>query len=455
MTTGLFRCVAVCLLALCGAILSSGQALAERRIALVIGNSAYQHTTTLLNPSNDAEDVAAKLRRLQFDVITGNDLTGDEFSQLVVEFAQRLQGADVALLFYAGHGIQFRDTNYLVPIDARLNNQFSLKREAIALDDILEQMESLVPTNLVFLDACRNNPLTDVLQKSIKSTGRSATLARGLAKVDSRGNETLITFAAAPGAIAADGKGRNSPFTRALLKHIDTPGVEIEVMLKRVTKEVRSATREQQRPERLSRLTREFYFNGRTGGGKTDVAVTSPTEPAAPAPQPKPQVNKQLIELTFWNSIKDSKDEQDYQDYISKFPGGAFSDLAMRRIARLQDAKTRSGSGGGGWTPPQPPAPQPAPPPPVRRVEPGFNCAYARHPTEIAICNSNRLARYDLTINQVYARLSGRLNRSNRRRLSRNQKRWLRKRNRCGRNVGCIERAYRTRINVLRAFAGG
>ncbi len=225
MTIRFLRSLAVGMLVLSVLVTVSQNAFAERRVALVIGNSAYQHTTALLNPSNDAEDVTAKLRRLNFDVVTGNDLTGDEFSQLVVDFAQRLQGADVALLFYAGHGIQFQNTNYLVPIDAKLNNQFSLKREAIALDDVLEQMESLVPTNLVFLDACRNNPLSDVLQKSIKSTGRSATIARGLAKVDSRGNETLITFAAAPGAIAADGRGRNSPFTRALLKHIDTPGV--------------------------------------------------------------------------------------------------------------------------------------------------------------------------------------------------------------------------------------
>ncbi len=223
-------------------------------------------------------------------------------------------------------------------------------------------------------------------------------------------------------------------------------------MLKRVTKDVRTTTRQKQNPERLSRLTREFYFNGRSGGGKSDVAVTPPTQPVAPPPQPKPSENKQLIELAYWNSIKDSKDEKEYQAYISKFPGGAFSDLAMRRIARLQEAKTRSNAG---WNPPTAPPPQPTPAPPVQRIEPGFNCAYARHATEIAICNSNKLARYDLTINQIYVRLSGRLNRINRKRLARNQKRWLKKRNRCGRNVRCIEQTYRTRINVLRAFAGG
>ncbi len=423
-------------------------AIAEKRVALVIGNSAYQHTTSLLNPSNDAEDVTAKLRRLNFDVITGNDLTGNEFSQLVIDFTQRLQGADVALLFYAGHGIQFKNTNYLVPIDAKLSNQFSLKREAIALDDVLEQMEALVPTNLVFLDACRNNPLTDVLQNSIKSTGRNATIARGQAKVDSRGNETLITFAAAPGAVAADGKGRNSPFTKALLKHIDTPGVEVEVMLKRVTKEVRTFTKQKQNPERLSRLTREFYFNGRRGGGTVNAGSTPTVQPV---PQPtQPKVNSQMIELTYWNSIKNSQDEKDYHGYISKFPGGAFSDIAMRRIAQIQEAKSGNSAG---WNPPTPP--QPVAPPPVQRIEPGFNCSRASHAAEVAICNSNRLAQYDLTINQIYARIHGQLNRRNRKRLARNQKRWLGQRNRCGQNVSCIEQAYRNRISTLRAYAGG
>ncbi len=455
MTFRLLKSLAICLIALCSTVAMITFASAEKRVALVIGNSAYQHTTSLLNPSNDAEDITAKLRRLSFEVITGNDLTGDEFSQLVIDFAQRLQGADVALLFYAGHGIQFQESNYLIPIDARLSNQFSLKREAIALDDILEQMESLVPTNLVFLDACRNNPLTDVLQKSIKSTGRSATIARGLAKVTSRANETLITFAAAPGAIAADGQGRNSPFTKALLKHIGTPGVEIEVMLKRVTKEVKTATRQKQTPERLSRLTREFYFNGRSGGGKTDVVVLPPVQPVTPPAPPKPQVNKQLIELTYCNSIKDSKDEKDYQGYITKFPAGAFSDIAMRRIAQLQETKSR---GSAGWNPPTAPVtPAPPPAPPVRRIEPAFSCYGGRLTSvESAICGSNQLARYDQMMDRLYRNIRRRLRRGARKRFARSQGRWRRNnRDRCGRREACIARAYRSRINFLRTRSGG
>ena len=130
-----------------------GTAHAERRIAMVVGNSGYLHTTELLNPINDASDLSNKLSGLGFEVLTGNELTGDEFSRLLVQFSQKLQGADVALFFYAGHGIQYRETNYLVPIDARLSNSFSLKREAISLNDILEQMETLVPTILIFSSA--------------------------------------------------------------------------------------------------------------------------------------------------------------------------------------------------------------------------------------------------------------------------------------------------------------
>lgn len=415
---------------------------AERRIAMVVGNSGYLHTTELLNPINDASDLSNKLTGLGFEVLTGNDLTGDEFSRLLVQFSQKLQGADVALFFYAGHGIQYRETNYLVPIDAKLSNSFSLKREAISLNDILEQMETLVPTNLIFLDACRDNPLASVLEKSIKSTGRSARLSRGLAPVQSRGNDTLITFAAAPGALAADGVGRNSPFTKALLKHIETPGVEIEVMLKRVTREVRVETQQKQEPERLSRLTREFYFNGRRAADKPVAGKPSQSSAAQPKQNP---VSSELIELTFWNSIRDSKDHRDYESYVTKYPNGSFVGLAMRRIASLQAAKsnevvTRT-------------IPQAAPVPEL--ISPSFNCNRARLAAELAICGSGQLARYDRELSDLYRQLKDRMSRTQRKRLDRVQKGWLAQRNRCGGQVDCIGTQYRQRISYFHSLLGG
>jgi len=233
---------------------------AAKRVALVIGNSAYEHTSQLANPKNDASDMAVALKRLGFDVTTGLDLTKEKFFEAVYAFSDKLFDADVALFFYAGLGVQYQNVNYLIPVDAALRDEFHLKRETIALGDIIELMEGRVPLNLVFLDASRNNPLADSLKRSLRSKGRAAFVGRGLARIEGGGKDTLITFAATPGAIAADGAGRNSPFTAALLKHMVTPGVEIEVMMKRVIYDVRRATSSQQEPERLSQLATEFYF---------------------------------------------------------------------------------------------------------------------------------------------------------------------------------------------------
>lgn len=298
---------------------------AAKRVALVVGNASYKHTTTLRNPANDARDMAAKLKRLGFDVTTGIDLTEDKFAETLNTYFDKLKGAEAAVLFYAGHGLQFQNTNYLVPVDARLKNQFQVKGETIALSDIIEQMEAQSPVNLVFLDACRNNPLTDKLQRSLTSRGRNLTLDRGLARVNSSAKDTLIAFAAAPGAVASDGKGRNSPFTAALLKHIETPGVEVEVMLKRVTAEVRTSTSQNQEPERLSKLTTEFYFNPKEPVSAATVVATKTDTTAA-------------TDLAFWNAIQNSRDIGEFQAYLKKFPNGQFADLVRTRMTRLQSA---------------------------------------------------------------------------------------------------------------------
>ncbi len=298
---------------------------AAKRVALVVGNASYEHTTALRNPANDARDMAAKLKRLGFDVTTGIDLTEDKFAETLNTYFDKLKGAEAAVLFYAGHGLQFQNTNYLIPVDARLKNQFQVKGETISLSDIVAQMEAQSPVNLVFLDACRNNPLTDKLQRSLTSRGRNLTLDRGLARVKSSAKDTLIAFAAAPGAVASDGKGRNSPFTAALLKHIESPGVEVEVMLKRVTAEVRNATDQGQEPERLSKLTTEFYFNPKEPVSAAKVAATRVDATTA-------------ADLAFWNAIQTSRDISEFQAYLKKFPNGQFAELVRTRMAKLQSA---------------------------------------------------------------------------------------------------------------------
>jgi hypothetical protein len=280
-----------CLLGL--AIMVAGMtqaALAERRVALIIGNSAYSGVPALANPANDADDMEVRLRGLGFDVRSGTNLDVAGFDQAVREFARALEGADVALFYYAGHGIQANGENYLLPVDARFDDLSGLKRQAVALADVMEEMQSRARTALVFIDACRDNPLADRMRAKTRA------VSRGLARVDVTANNTLVVFATAPGKVAADGEGRNSPFTKALLDHVDAPGVEVESLMKRVSAAVITATKGEQEPERLSRLTSEFYFA--PGGGaaaispppvsQPDIVKTSPSVAALRPQLPPP-----------------------------------------------------------------------------------------------------------------------------------------------------------------------
>jgi tetratricopeptide (TPR) repeat protein len=231
---------------------------AGSRIALVIGNSKYRFAPELTNPQNDAHDIAAALGELGFRVIEGYDLDGAGMRARIAEFGSAMPGSATTLLFYAGHGLQVAGKNYLVPVDAKLERPSALGVEAIELDNILADMETEKRTNLVFLDACRDNPLSRSLSRSFGGT-RSATVGQGLAQLNA-GIGSLITFSTSPNTVALDGSGRNSPFTAALLKHIRTPDIEVRTMLTRVRADVVKATNERQLPWDHSSLLGEFYF---------------------------------------------------------------------------------------------------------------------------------------------------------------------------------------------------
>ncbi|MGI9382127.1 MAG: caspase family protein [Methyloligellaceae bacterium] len=248
------------LLALSFLIFFSGLAQAavdQKRVALVIGNSSYKHTTTLKNPKNDARDVAAALRRLGFDVIEGTDLAHAEMRAKVRDFSIKVEGADVALFYYAGHGVQVDNNNYLAPVNARLSKESDLDFETVSLNFILRQMEREKRTNLVFLDACRDNPLSQKLARSMAT--RSTSVGRGLARVESAVG-MLIGYATSPGDVALDGDGRNSPYTTAVLKHIETPGIGINDMMIRVRQDVINSSKGKQVPWEHSSLTGQFVF---------------------------------------------------------------------------------------------------------------------------------------------------------------------------------------------------
>lgn len=261
--------------------LAPGGARAERRVALVLGNAAYEAATQLANPVNDAADLAQKLRSLGFEVVEGENLGKRDMERRIGEFADALDGADVGLLFYAGHGLQVDGRNYIVPVDARLDVPVKLRLEAVPMDEILDIMEQQAKTSLVFLDACRNNPFGRGL-----SSNRSAKPLPGLAQFDAaRGS--FIAFSTGPGSVALDGTGRNSPFAAALLRHIAAPGQSISDLMIAVRGDVLKATRDQQRPWEQGSLIERFEFVPEGGaaaiaeaqGGQLVAAV----QPAAPA----------------------------------------------------------------------------------------------------------------------------------------------------------------------------
>ena len=290
---------------------------AEKRVALVIGNSAYRNTPALPNPHNDAATIADALTKLGFAVQSGFDLDRAATEQVLRAFAESLGDADVALFYYAGHGLQVDDKNYLVPVDARLASETDLAFEAIDLTLVLSLMERRPRTNLVFLDACRDNPLARNLARSM-GAARSTAVTRGLAIAES-GIGTLLVYATQPGNVALDGTGTHSPFTQGLLDYIATPDIEVRQMLTRVRAEVVQATGGKQVPWDHSSLTGDFFFAPRGAAAGAPPA-------GAPADH----------ELAFWESIKDSRDPADFQAYLQQYPSGTFAALVRNRIAALQ-----------------------------------------------------------------------------------------------------------------------
>jgi hypothetical protein len=268
--------VVLCGLALLACLASqAGGAAAESRVALVIGNSAYRYAPELTNPKNDAADVATALKRVGFKVIEPLDLDKAGMDRTVRDFATALVGAEVGVFFYAGHGLQVAGTNYLVPVDAQLTTAAALDFEMLRLDVVQRTMEREVPANVLFLDACRDNPLARNLARAMGT--RSADIGKGLAAAES-GVGTLISYSTQPGNVALDGTGRNSPFAGALIKAIATPGEDLSNMLIGVRNEVMAVTSNRQIPWEHSALRARFYF--------------TPSQAAPPAAHVQPKLGK-------------------------------------------------------------------------------------------------------------------------------------------------------------------
>jgi caspase domain-containing protein/putative peptidoglycan binding protein len=322
------RYLTIILSAACLIVSASTDAFADKRVAFVVGNSAYKNVPALPNPAVDAKSMAKLLRNVGFDVVEGSNLSRDKMTEKLLDFGKKAEGADVAVFFYAGHGIAVNGTNYLLPVDADLKSEMDVKLgAAINVDLTLEQTMSDAKVKLVFLDACRDNPFAARI-RSAKAT-RSANVGSGLAEMKS-GEGTLIAFATGPGQTALDGEaGTNSPFTRALLANIAQPGVEIQQAMTKVRAQVNEETSKGQLPWGHTNLIGSVYLNPAPSAGAT---------PSAPAPT----AAASEVELEFWRSIKDSNKIEELNAYLSNYPSGTFKALALARIAALQDGPSNT-----------------------------------------------------------------------------------------------------------------
>ena len=293
-------------------------AFADSRVALVIGNGAYARVPHLPNPAHDAEDVAAALKRSGFEIIVATDLYKAGMDEAMIKFARAARAADVAMFYYTGHALQFGGINYLVPVDAQLNDEADLRR-LVRVDDVIADMQTARNLRILVLDSCRDNPLAEQLKRSV-GTARSASIGRGLAKIESP-EGMIIAYATQAGRTADDGDGRNSPYTTAFLKNVETKE-EIGTIFRRISADVYQTTHQAQLPELSLSLIGEFYLNG-----KLEITAT-------PAPTPAP-VDPCAAASDHWKSAEAINTKAAYEDHLARFPTCSFASLARTRIAAL------------------------------------------------------------------------------------------------------------------------
>jgi formylglycine-generating enzyme required for sulfatase activity len=302
----------------------------QKRLALVIGNGAYTNASRLANPTNDATDMTATLKALGFEVISGTDANLVEMRRLIRVFGERLEATKgVGLFFYAGHGVEVRGRNFLVPVDADISREVETEDYAVDLNSVLRQMDAAGNGfNIVILDACRNNPFARGWNRS----GDAGGLANVLAPTG-----TYIAFAAAPGTTAADGKGtRNGVFTAALLANLKRPGLKLEDVFKATRERVMSVTSSRQVPWDSSSVQGDFYFSAAKAAG------------AVPEQAPSVQVaSAEQVEQEYWDAIRDSRDKAAFEGYLKEYPDGRFAALARLKIGSHGPAPAAVPAGGG------------------------------------------------------------------------------------------------------------
>jgi hypothetical protein len=305
-----------CLLLIAAVVLGCGPAAAEKRVALVIGNGAYAHKAELTNPQHDAEDVAAALERSDFEVILATNLGQAEMQDALIRFSRAARNADVAMFYYSGHAMQFNGVNYLMPIDAKLDDEADLKRFA-RVDDIMNDLQQAKNLRILVLDSCRDNPFAESLKRS---SARGLSIRQGLSKVDAPLG-TIVSFSTQAGQTADDGNGRNSPYSSAFVKHIEEPK-EIGEVFREISADVYETSGRVQLPELSLSIVGKFYLNG-------PVSITV-TAPAAAAGDPCSSAE------THWKAAESVGTVAAFEDHIARFPACTFAVLARARIDGLK-----------------------------------------------------------------------------------------------------------------------
>ena len=305
-------------------LLFGQSAFAEKRVALVIGNSAYQNVSRLANPSNDSDAISATFKTAGFDVVElKHDLNASEMRRALRDFSDTVRDADIAIVYFAGHGIEIDGINYVIPVDAALERDIDAFDEAIPLDRILTVIEPARQLRLIILDACRDNPFNKKMKRQIGSRA----IGRGLAKVEPASPNTLIAFAAKAGSTASDGDSKHSPFTAALVKYLPRPGLDLRKAFGFTRDDVLKATNNKQEP----------FIYGSLGGD--DVSLVPALEAVANAPKP---LDEATLELAFWESIKNDKNPQLFQAYLNRYPKGVFADIARINLEQQKTATFKS-----------------------------------------------------------------------------------------------------------------
>ncbi|GLR49912.1 caspase family protein [Shinella yambaruensis] len=314
------------------ALLASSGAFAERKVALLIGNARYSTAaSSLRNPLNDVAVMRKTLAGAQFEVDIVENGSLDQMSAALDRFEEKARGAEIGLIYYSGHGVEIGGENYLVPIDAELPSDRRVKYEAIAMADVLSRLDGVTKLKLVLLDACRDNPFLDTMKKlATKGIG-----SKGLARVETSGSNMLIGYATAPGEVARDGDGDNSPYAAALARHLVAPGLEIESALRAVTRDVREATGGGQTPFKTGSIY-ETVLLGPAITEQLDTPAYEKEQESGFSGQQALPVDPCRDAATHWGEVKSSEDKTLIGEHVRLFGDCAFVGLAKHRIAVLE-----------------------------------------------------------------------------------------------------------------------